>query len=175
MDNKTEIYSKNAIEFITVGREFLAFCNSKTKGGRDGFAQTSLKLLSLLYLKALTVPDIESESQEEIEKYVSEENWALIKHNVENKLDDWDDIVKLQDASMMNSTDFINVSLSELFADIYQDVGDLIGAYQLGNETTMHNALFTCMSNFKSYWGMRLIKIQETLHQKIMIESENEE
>lgn len=174
MADKSVIYSKNTIEFITVGKEFLAFCESKTKESNKAFAATSLKFVSLLYLKALTLPETELQETDAIEKYVTEEAWAFVKTNVENHLLDWDDFIELKDAAMMNSTDFINVSISELFADIYQDVGDLIGSYQMGDENIMYDALHECRNNFQNYWGLRAIKIIETLHRRIFVEDQSE-
>lgn len=175
MVDKSVIYSKNTIEFITVGKEFLAFCESKNSETRQKFAETSLKLISLLYLKALTIPNTELLESDVIEKYVTEEAWAFVKNNVENQLGEWDDILEFKDSAMMNSTDFIHVSLSELFADIYQDVGDLIGSYQMGDESIMYDALHVCHENFKNYWGFRAVKIMEVLHHKVYIDTQDSE
>jgi hypothetical protein len=175
MVNRSVIYSKNAVEFITVGKEFMAFCESKTEGGREGFSETSLKLISLLYLKALSLPVIEPQESESFEKYITEEAWAFVKFTIESKLEEWDDIVDIRDAATMNNTDFINVSISELYADIYQDIGDLLGSYQMGDESAMYDALYVCKDNFLNYWGIRAIKILETLHYRLYTETEKDE
>ncbi|HXK82237.1 MAG TPA: DUF5063 domain-containing protein [Bacteroidales bacterium] len=175
MVDKSVIYSKNTIEFITVAKEFLSFCETKKIVSKQSFADTSLKLISLLYLKALTIPETELQESENIEKYVTEEAWAFVKNNVENNLGAWDDIIEFKDSAMMNSTDYIHVSLSELYADIYQDVGDLIGSYQMGDELNMYDALHICHQNFKNYWGYRVIKIIEVLHYKVFFAKQEDE
>jgi hypothetical protein len=55
--------------------------------------------------------------------------------------------------------------LSEIYADLYQEMGDLVGAYRIANDDVMLAALACCRSNFPDYWGVRLLSLLKALHE----------
>ena len=55
-------------------------------------------------------------------------------------------------------------SLSEGFADIFQDLRDYLTLYNMGTSEMMNDAIWECKKNFKEYWGQRLVNIQRVLH-----------
>lgn len=167
MNDLELVYSKESIEFATVAKEFLFFLESSSKISKPEFLDTSIKILPLLYLKGLLLPEVEDFDEDFSEKFVEESTWSYIQQVVAAKFGEDDQYVQIQDSSVMNSQDYLNVSLSELFADLYQELGDFIGAFRTGTDELMLSALFYCQENFKSYWGIRNIVLMKHLHEII--------
>lgn len=159
------IYTKESIEFATVAKEFLAILEAAAKMSKEDFLNTSIKILPLLYLKGELLPEVEDFDDDYTEKFVDESTWSYIQQIAAAKLDEDDNYVQVQDAGVVNSMDYLNVGLSELFADLYQEIGDFIGAYRTGTDEIMLAALFYCRENFKSYWGIRSLVLMNNLHQ----------
>ncbi|MBN2777801.1 MAG: DUF5063 domain-containing protein [Bacteroidales bacterium] len=164
MNDISKIYNPQAIEFATVAKEYLAFLESAKNMSSEEFLDTSLRILPLLYLKGLNLPQVEDYDEEYAEKFVDEPTWSYIQQTSAAKLGEDDNYVQIQDVSVVNSMDYLNVGLSELFADLYQEMGDFIGAYRLAQEETMQAALYISTQNFSSYWGIRLLVLLENLH-----------
>ncbi len=164
MTDLSIIYQKEAIEFVTVAKEYLAFMEAAKNMNPENFLDNSIKLLPLLYLKGTLLPTINDYNEDYVEKFVDEPGWSFIQQASAAKLGENDEYVQIQDASVMNNMDYLNVGLSELFADIYQELGDVIGAYRLAQEETMQAALFFCKENFASYWGIRVLVLLKNLH-----------
>lgn len=161
------IYSKEAVEFVTVAAEYIRFLESAGKYKKDQFLSISQKLLPLLYLKSALIPEITPILEEDPEKYVTEADWTLIKNEVSRILGD-DDIWMIVNEPLMTQEDEgISVCVSECYADIYQDLSDFIQAYRIGNESIMNDALFVCRQNFEQYWGGRLLATLMAIHQNV--------
>ncbi len=159
------LYQKEAIEFVTVAKEYLSIMEAAKNMNSEDFIDNSIKILPLLYLKGELLPGLHDYDEDYIEKFVDEPTWVFIQQASATKLAEDDEYVEVQDISVFNNTDYLNVALSEIFADIYQEMGDLIGAYRLAQEPTMLAALYTCKENFSSYWGIRVILLLKNLHQ----------
>ncbi len=107
------------------------------------------------------IPDFD---EDYLEKFVDESAWTYIQQVVAAKLDSDDEYTQIQDISVVSSMDSLNVGLSEIYADLYQEMGDIIGAYQIGNDDSMLAALHYCRENFEYYWGIRLLVLLKKLH-----------
>ena len=165
MENFSEVYSRESIEFATVAKEFLSFLETAKEQTKESFIDKSVKILPLLYLKASLLSKVEDYDEEYSEKFVDESSWSYIQQVAAAKLEDDDLYVQIQDGGVVNSMDYLNVGLSELYADLYQETGDLIGAYRTGNDQLMLAALADCQQNFESYWGIRLIVLLKSPRQ----------
>ena len=165
MNNESLIFKKEAIEFVTVAKEYLAFLEAAKTMNPDEFLDNSIKILPLLYLKGTLLPNIDDYNEDFAEKFVDEPTWSYIQQAASAKLGENDEYVQIQDISVVNSMDYLNIGLSELFADIYQELGDVIGAYRLAQDETMQASLYSCKENFSSYWGIRVLVLLQNLHQ----------
>ena len=58
----------------------------------------------------------------------------------------------------------IAANISEDLTDIYQNNKDFVSIGQLGNEDLMNDALIVCLTEFKNYWGTKLLNAQLALH-----------
>ena len=167
-EKKTEsqvIFDRNAVEFVPVAAEFCKFLEGAEGSKRADFVDTSLKILPLLYLKALLLPPCEVLGEEELESYVSEETYEVLRMNLADILAERDDYLDVFVEDMKYSDQPITRYISEDLADIYQDIKDFIFVFQLGYNETMHDALATCQEHFRLYWGQRLVNTLRALHE----------
>ncbi|MBN2668240.1 MAG: DUF5063 domain-containing protein [Bacteroidales bacterium] len=160
----TEVYSKNIIEFVTVAAEYCNFIENVSSSEKKDFFDKSIKLLSVIYLKACFLPKLENIFEEGNEKFVTEEDWLNIQNNVKQKLGKHDEFVDAYAPFMAQEMDAVNISISEIFADIYQDLVDFVTLYRIGHEESMNDAIWECQQNFEQYWGPRLLAALSAMH-----------
>ena len=163
-EDENIIYSKNAIEFVTVAAEFVAFVENYEKLDRKNFIEKLHKILALLYLKASLIPEFDSMFNEVLEKYFTEEDWISLKNSIAGKLGGFDKFIRVDETIAQLDDESTSVSVSECITDIYQDLFDFLQAYRFENSELMHDALWECLENFKYYWGQRLIGVLNIFH-----------
>ena len=54
--------------------------------------------------------------------------------------------------------------ISEDLTDIYQDLKDMIANFQSAELEIMNDALLNCSTNFKEYWGQKLLNATKAMH-----------
>lgn len=158
------VYSKNIVEFVTVGVEFCGLVEQTSEAQRRDYLHKLVRILPLLYLKATLLPEDEPDEDGDIETYVTEERYEFLREAIARMLGKDDDYLEVFDADMAYSDAPLSASISEGIADIYQDIRDLIEIYRHGNETLSRLAIHRCRENFASYWGQRLVNVMRPLH-----------
>ncbi|MEG0949878.1 MAG: DUF5063 domain-containing protein [Bacteroidales bacterium] len=158
------VYSKQTVEFVTVGAEYCAFIEKVGELDRIEFVDKSIKLLPLLYLKAVLLPVTEYQLDEPAERFVTEEMYEYIRGSISRLMGAQDDYLEVFIDDMQYSENPITSSISEDMTDIYQDVKDFISVYSMGNEATMNDALTQLNENFREYWGQKLVNAMRPLH-----------
>lgn len=158
------IFDKNSIEFVTVAAEYCAFIERARQSERRSFVDTALKILPLLYLKASLIPECEMIGEDELETFVSEEDYEIVRMSVAHVMGAQDDYLEVFLPDMAYSDTPIKKCISEDLADIYQDLKDFISVFQLGLNATMNDSLYVCKEHFAEFWGQRLVNTMRALH-----------
>ena len=158
------IFDKNSIEFVTVAAEYCGFIERARQMERKDFVDTALKILPLLYLKASLIPECELMGEGDLEIFVTEKDYELARMSVANILGAKDDYLEVFLPDMAYSDTPLKKCISEDLADIYQDLKDFIGVFQLGLNETMNDSLFVCKEHFAEFWGQRLVNTMRALH-----------
>lgn len=158
------IFDKNSIEFVTVAAEYCGFIERARGAECKAFVDTALKILPLLYLKATLIPECEMIGEDDLELFVSEDDYEYVRLSVANILGSKDDYLEVFLPDMAYSDTPIKKCISEDLADIYQDLKDFISVFQLGMNVTMNDSLFVCKEHFKEFWGQRLVNTMRALH-----------
>ena len=158
------IFEKNSIEFVTVAAEYCKFLEQAREMSRETFVDTALKLLPLLYLKTTMIPACERLDEDDLEVFVTEEDYEYIRRSVADILGPQDDYLEVFLPDMAYSDTPIKKCISEDMADIYQDLKDFIAVFQLGNNSTMNDSLCQCKEHFAEFWGQRLVNTMRALH-----------
>jgi hypothetical protein len=166
IDFNNPVYSKNIIEFITVASEYCGFVEKTEKFSKIDFISKSQKILTLMYLKASLIEKFNKDDIEEgnIEKFVTEVDYNFVIEAVSGKLGSLEQFIDIFEPTRTEISEAVQVSLSECFADIYQDLKDFISNYQIGNENIMTEAIFECQLNFEIFWGPRILALLNTIH-----------
>lgn len=158
------VYSKNTVEFVTVAAEYVILAENARGMERVDFTNKTQKLLPLLYLKASLIPEIEVQLEDNIEKFVSEEEWSLVQQGFSSVLGRFDRFLDIENSIGQVEDETAEEALSECLADIYQDLSDFVQLYRMGNLEIMNDALWECRQNFEQYWGTRLIEAFRAIH-----------
>ncbi|BAX79192.1 MAG: DUF5063 domain-containing protein [Labilibaculum antarcticum] len=166
------VYSKNVIEFVTIANEFCSMLETCAKVSKIEFIEKSQKLLPLLYLKACLLPKNETDLEEEIEKFVSESDWAFIHSSVQSKMGAHDQYLEVFEDDMEYSETPVIISVSENFADIYQDLKDFLTSYRIGTMDVMNEALWDLNNSFYQHWGQNLVNSLRFIH-SLVAKNEN--
>ncbi len=163
MENNFEslVYSENVIGFTALATEYCNLLDGVALLSQKDFIDKAHRLLPLIYLKAIILPEIEPEMPDMIDKSVTQEEWEAVFITMQKKLQGVDAYTEVLDA--LNDEQQMN-TLSEGFTDIYQDLKDYISLYSMGTPEIMNDAIWECKNNFKNYWGQRLMNITRVLH-----------
>jgi len=167
MDDQFEhiVYSRNVIEFVTVGREFCNWLENVPEQDRKAFTGTALKILPLLYLKASVLPKGENMLDDFLESFVTEEDYEFVRYQVMRKMGRFDDYLEVFTPDMQRSETPLTSTVSENMADIYQDVKNFLLNYRTAATEIMNDALVELIRQFELYWGQRLVNVLRALHQ----------
>lgn len=158
------IFDKNSIEFVTVAAEYCGFIERSREVGKQSFVDTALKILSLLYLKASLLPECELMGEDDLETFVTEDDYEYVRRSIAKVLGAQDDYLEVFHPDMAYSDTPIKKCISEDLADIYQDLKDFIGVFQSGLNVTMNDSLCVCKEHFAEFWGQRLVNTMRALH-----------
>ena len=159
-----QVYSKDIVEFVTVGVEYCSLVERAHELDRREFNLNLVRILPLLYLKATLLPAEEMDEADDLEFYVTEEQYEYLRGAMAKLLGESDDYLEVFEADMAYSDTPLAASVSEGLADIYQDVRDLLEIYRLGNEELSQAAICRCRRNFVAYWGQKLVNVMRPLH-----------
>ena len=172
-ENEDILLSGQVSEFITLVSEYCHTIENIVETGRKEFLWKMQKILPLLYMKTSMLPEIESASGELVEKFVTEEEWSHVDEAVSEKFDHFNPYPAINTESENYSV--THGSLSENFADIYQDLKDFISLYNMGTPEMMQDALHECITSFKEYWGHKLLENMKPIHHLLYNENIEDE
>lgn len=158
------VYSKNVIELITVANEFCSFLERSEEMESSDFLSRLQKILPLLYLKTSLLPTFEFESEEDLEKYISEVDYNLIQQKVLHHTGASDDYQEVFVSGMQFSESALTSSIAEDMADIYQDLKEMVQSFRTLNEEVMEQAIWECQNNFSHFWGQKLVNSLRAVH-----------
>lgn len=169
------IFERNSVEFVTVAAEYCAFIERSEGQKRAEFVDTLLKILPLLYIKASMIPECEVIGEDGLEAFVTEDDYEVIRLNLQELMADCDDYLDVFVEDMKYSDTPIRKSIAEDLTDIYQVVKDFVCQFRSGLNETMHDALAQCREHFIGYWGQTLVNTMRALHEVKYNSTEEEE
>ncbi|MDA3780188.1 MAG: DUF5063 domain-containing protein [Bacteroidales bacterium] len=158
------VYSQNVIEFVTIANEYCKFVENTSRFSKKDFLLKTQTLLPLLYLKAVLLPSLETIGEQENEKFVDENAWNYIYNMVKTKLGYHNEYPEIFDPLTKEQEMMSSASLSDNFADIYQDLKNFISLFAIGNEDMMNDGVWECKLNFDEFWGQKLVNAIRAIH-----------
>ena len=158
------LYQRDVLEFVTVAVQFCAYLEEAEQKQPREFVETMLRLLPLLYLKGTLLPDFDMDEEVELQDFVTEDNYNIVRGNVALLMGEHDDYLDVFMEDMKYSDTPILTTVSENLADIYQDLKNFALNYRQEVETVMQEALAEVKENFAHYWGQRCVNVMRALH-----------
>lgn len=163
-DIEKTVYDKNVIDFVTIAVEICLFLEKNESQSRGEWIDRILKMLPLLYVKALLLPDTNIPEEDPPAGFVQEEDYWRVTQSVVDKMGDEDDYLDVFTDEMKYSDTPVIMHVSEDIADIYQDIRNFVTVYQYGVSERMNDALWQCKMNFIHFWGQKLVNVMRPLH-----------
>ncbi len=151
-------------EFHVSASEYCKMLEYISEYDKNSFFSTAQKILSLVYLKASLLPKPEDFTDEELEKFVQEEDWIYVKNNVANVIGNADELIEISVPDGLDPDNTEDMRLSDAFADIYQDLKDFVEIYEISKSENIKYAVYECIENFEQLWGQKLISILTFIH-----------
>lgn len=158
------VYSKDVVEFVTVANQFCTFLEQGAEADKDSFLNATVKLLPLLYLKATMLPTLERNFDDQLERFVSEEDYNAISGMVAYLLGQHNEYLEVFHPDIQFSDTPVRALISEDMADIYQDLKDFLILYEIGATEVMNDGLAELNASFGSYWGQKMVNVLRALH-----------
>lgn len=158
------VYSPPVIEFVTVAAETCLFLEHAVDFSRGEFIDKSVKILALLYLKTSMLEIPSRVYDDEIERFVTQDDYNDIKGQVEVLLGEHDSFLETFHPDMVLSDTPIAAFVSENLADVYQELKDFAANYQLADTDVMNDALVSCLEAFGEHWGQKTLNVLKALH-----------
>lgn len=158
------VYSNNVIEFVTVAAEYCAFLEKCGSIDTRAFLEKMTKIAPLLYLKVSMLPNFDECSDFEIRQFVTEDEYEFIHEQVSSAIGQFDEYLEVFHPDMQYSDTPVIAYISEDLTDIYQDLKDMIANFQSAELEIMNDALLNCSTNFKEYWGQKLLNATKAMH-----------
>jgi len=162
IDKEEIINSKSVTELIAVATGFCRFIEKIDTCEAEERIPFLQKMLTALYLKGLLFPSIEVNDESYNMRYVTEEEYELLRVKLANCFSDTDLFSAVDYAEGTNDNKIL--SFAEILADIYLDLKDFILLYQSGSVAAQENAIASCKALFDSNWGYKLSIILPYLH-----------
>ncbi len=159
------VYSKNVLEFVTVGNEFCNQIENSFDMSSKELLTIMVRILPLIYIKAVVLPKAEFVLEENIEKTVREEDYIRVQHSLLNVLGQHNDYLEVFVPDNELDQRDVASSISENLTDIYQDMKDFLFAYRIGVTDIMNDALVEVVNSFEMYWGQKLVNVLRACHQ----------
>ncbi|MBM3436614.1 MAG: DUF5063 domain-containing protein [Bacteroidetes bacterium] len=156
------VYSKNVFELLTVANDFCLTLSRLENTDKATLIDYLRKVSPLLYLKASLLPDIKVENPDANEKFLTQEEWEYLFNALRKKFGADDEFWFIDPGKADNEA--VKGSLSECFADIYQDLKDFLTLYQKNSLSAKENAVYEIKNLFENRWGYDLVNAHKTLH-----------
>ncbi len=171
------VYDKSVIDFVTIAVEICVFLEKNELLPREEWIDRILKMLPLLYVKALLLPETFATDEELSATFVREEDYSRVMNGISEVMGEEDTYLDVFVEDMKYSDTPVSAFVSENIADIYQDIRNFVSVYQFGLTDRMNDALFQCKENFRLYWGQKLVNVLRPLHtlKCAYMENENDE
>ena len=172
------VFSADVLEFINTSIDFCSMLEQEQEDLRS-FVWKLQKNLIVLYGKGLVLSAMQNNLEQDdlgndLEQYVTEEQYNGIRSNVASILGSYDDYLDVFVEDMKYSDQPILKTISEDVADIYQVLANFVSACQQGIDEIKYAALVHTIQEFCEYWGARALSAMRALHE-VYFYSDNDE
>ena len=160
---KSFIYKDTTIAFVTAAAQTCLLIE-KSNEYADDWREQLLRLLPVLYLRTRLLDKEETLSDEEPQRFVTEEDYNYVLAGMRNLLGQDDAYLDVFVDQGIYTDEVQTAYISEGLADLYQELKDMAAAFQTGEEDIMHDAVVLCREAFDNHWGQKVLAVMRALH-----------
>jgi len=172
MNQTDPTLSRSIIEFAAIATEYCNLVENADRHSKQDYIRSMRSLIPLLYLRGSILTANEPDYPEANERYVTEEQWDGIFTQLRELLGS-DDLFQYVAADEYGEKTTLKGSLSEHFADVYQDMKDFTLLFKKTSFDARENAIYEVFKNYGTHWGARLATIIPILHELTLIPQAN--
>lgn len=158
-------YQPATIEFVTVAAELCRLLENTWQTDTTALVRQLRVMLPLLYAKTQALQsDAGDGGDEYLEQFVFEDDYETVRTALKAALGQHDTFLDSFHPDMAFTPEPPAADISEYIADIYQEIKDMAGNFQTGDEEVMKSAVEACRASFDEHWGRKLISALAALH-----------
>ena len=161
---KSFIYKDTTIAFVTAAAQTCLLIEKSNEYACDDWREQLLRLLPVLYLRTRLLDKEETLSDEEPQRFVTEEDYNYVLAGMRNLLGQDDAYLDVFVDQGIYTDEVQTAYISEGLADLYQELKDMAAAFQTGEEEIMHDAVVLCREAFDNHWGQKVLAVLRALH-----------
>jgi len=158
------IYAPATLEFVAVANTFCELMQGIDQLDKRRFLEVGVKLLPLLYMKAVQLPEAELVGDGYLETFASETQYGILAEKMAALLGEDDAYLDLSPSDVHEADTPVASFISEDLADIWQYLYNFIEIFRVGFDDTMNDALYFCREQFASEWGQTLLNALRAIH-----------
>ena len=151
-------------DFVKLCRKYFEYLETLPDKQITDFWAVQLRMLSDIYDEILKVPAIDARYEADVEKFVTERGYKKIFDNLLTFIGTMDKFPDFTDLSHPGAFKVLEVSLSEILTDIYQELKDFVSLYETGTLENMNDAIAECVETFERFWGVKLLTAMRIIH-----------
>lgn len=157
-------YNQDVIDMVTVAVQLCMLLENTAKHTKEELINQLVRLLPMLYLKTMMLFEKEQDIEGYLQTFVTEDDYNYVADGVAEILGNDNTYLEVFMADMQYSDTPIASTISENLADIYQELKDLAGNFQTGDEDVMRDAVYATTNSFYNDWGQKLLNALRALH-----------
>jgi len=158
------LISPQTQEFVKLCRSYFEYLGKLPDKKISDFWIMQLQMLSEIYSGIFLLPPITARYSSEVDKFVTEREYNLVYSNLVSYIGALDKFFDFNDLSHPGALKVVEVSLSEILTDIYQELKDFVLLYDTGTLENMNDAIADCFDTFGRYWGIKLLSATRIIH-----------
>jgi len=158
------LISPQTQEFVKLCRRYFEYLGKLPDKKISDFWFMQLQMLSDIYSGIFHLPSITARYSSEVDKFVTEREYNLVYSNLVSYIGALDKFFDFNDLSHPGALKVVEVSLSEILTDIYQELKDFVVLYDTGTLENMNDAIADCFDTFGRYWGVKLLSATRIIH-----------
>ena len=164
MNKVDSLISPQTKEFVKLCRKYFEYIETLPDKNISDFWLVHLNLLPKIYTGLFQLPNLKEHYSSEVEKFVTERNYNNTFINLVTYIGTLDKFTDFNDLSHPGSVKIVEASLSEILADIYQELKDFVLLYETDTIENMNDAIVECLDSFRRYWGIKMLSATRIIH-----------
>jgi hypothetical protein len=168
MQEESQLIERHLIEMLTLAGEFCIAIENAENIEKSELLHILSRISPMLYLQGTLFPDTEEPEENGSERVVTQEQWENVFNALRNKIG-MEDVFNYLEYNSLEQDEISRGSLSELFADIYQDMKDFVWLMTKNSLVSRKYAAYDIKQLYISNWGPKILLAQMIFHSRLLL------